>query len=202
MKNREYKKRIYSPELFMEDLAFLARNFPGIIAAMRNKQLGRSFMEKIMTVVTTINGCIYCSWFHANQAASSGISQEEIQDLFELQFQKKASEFELPALQYAQHYTETNRKPVPEMKQRLVEFYGEKNAHHIELFIRMIYFGNLQGNTFDAFPARLRGEKIPGGNPLFEFFFYIINFPLMLPLFPFVYRFRKNTNPGAEKPTT
>ncbi|NLM00837.1 MAG: carboxymuconolactone decarboxylase family protein, partial [Treponema sp.] len=53
---------------------------------MKNANLGEQFMEKIMTVVTAVNGCVYCSWFHAKQAAQSGISQEEITNMLKLQF--------------------------------------------------------------------------------------------------------------------
>jgi alkylhydroperoxidase family enzyme len=31
---------------------------------MRAKRVDRSFMEKIMLVITQVNGCRYCSYFH------------------------------------------------------------------------------------------------------------------------------------------
>lgn len=185
-----FSKKIFTFKVFIQDLGFLMWKFPSIISAMRNKQLTKAFMEKIMTVVTAVNGCAYCSWFHAKQAVASGISEAEVKNMLDLQFKADASDFELMGLLYAQHYAETNRNPDKEMLDKLFEFYGEKNAKHIQLFIRMIFFGNLQGNTFDAFLSRLKGMKAPNSNVIFEVFFFIFNAPLLLPMLPFTKKYR------------
>ena len=143
-------------------------------------------MEKIMTIVTAVNGCTYCSWFHAKQAVSSGISEDEVKNMLKLQFDADATDFEMLGLLYAQHYAETNRKPDKEMTDKLFEFYGDNTANHIILIIRMIFFGNLQGNTFDAFLSRLKGNKAKHSNVIFEAVFFIINAPLLLPVLPFI----------------
>ncbi|MCD6091025.1 MAG: carboxymuconolactone decarboxylase family protein [Bacteroidales bacterium] len=158
---------------------------------MRNKKLGKTFMEKVMTVVTAVNGCTYCTWFHAKQAVSSGISETEVKNMLNLQFEADASDFDVPALLYAQHYAETNRKPDKEMTKNLFDFYGEKTAKHIILMIRMIFFGNLLGNTFDAFLSRLKGKKAKNSNVIFETLFFIVNAPFMLPLLPATKKYRK-----------
>ncbi len=88
------------------------------------QDLDHAFVEKIMTVVTAVNGCRYCSWFHARQAVSSGISQEEVKRMMKLQFQADANQEELMALLYAQHYAETECNPTPEMTEKLVAAYG------------------------------------------------------------------------------
>ena len=144
-----------------------------------------------MTVVTAVNGCTYCTWFHAKQAVSSGISENEVKNMLNLQFKADASDFETLGLLYAQHYAETNRNPDKEMKDKLFEYYGGKIANDIILIIRMIFFGNLQGNTFDAFLSRLKGNKASNSNVIFEFIFFLINAPLMLPLIPFTKKYRK-----------
>lgn len=188
---KEFHKRIFTPGLFLGDTIFVFSNIFNFISALRNRELGRQFMEKVMTVVTAINGCTYCTWFHARQALASGLSPDEIKNMFNLQFHSDASDHEMPALLYAQHYTETNRNPDPDMTRKLFDFYGDRTARHIILFIRMIYFGNLQGNTFDAFLARLKGQKVKDGNFVFELLFFILNIPFMAPLIPFVRKDRK-----------
>ena len=72
------------------------------------------------------------------------------------------------------------------MTDKLFEFYGDNTANHIIIFIRMIFFGNLQGNTFDAFLSRLKGNKAKNSNVIFETIFFIINAPLLLPILPFI----------------
>ncbi len=70
--------------------------------------------------------------------------------MLNVQFQADASDFEVMALLYTQHFAETSRKPDDEMTAKLFDFYGEKTAKHIILFIRIIFFGNLLGNTWDV----------------------------------------------------
>jgi len=189
-----FDRKIYTFRLLLNDLVFLLCNTINIFAAMRNKKLGKVFMEKVMTVVTAVNGCTYCTWFHAKQAVSSGISESEVKNMLNLQFEADASDFEVLALLYAQHYAETNRNPDEKMTKKLFDFYGEKTAKHIFLMIRMIFFGNLSGNTFDAFLSRLKGKKAKNSNVLFETLFFIVNAPFMLPLMPATKKYRKQLN--------
>jgi len=176
-----FDRKIFTAGLLVKDLGFLIYKFPEIIGALRNKNISKAFREKIMSVVTAVNGCTYCTWFHAKQAVSSGISQEEIINMLNLQFQADASEFEIVGLLYAQHYAETNRNPDDEMTIKLYEYYGDKTAKHIILLIRMIFFGNLMGNTFDAFLSRLKGNKAENSNVIFEFIFFILTALFMVP---------------------
>ena len=188
--SQKFNKKIFTFNILLNDSFFLLINFSEIIAAMRNKKISKSFREKIMTVVTAVNGCIYCTWFHAKQSIKSGISEEEVKNILSLQFKADASDFEIIGLLYAQHYAETNRKADKKMEEKLFDFYGKKTANHIYIIIRMIFFGNLLGNTFDAFLSRLKGNKAENSNVLFEFFFFIINAPFLLPILPFTKRYR------------
>jgi len=83
MKEKGFDRKIFTAKLFFSDLGFLIWNFPKIIGAMRDQKMTRTFIEKIMTVTSAVNGCIYCSWFHAKQAVSSGISEEEVNKAIE-----------------------------------------------------------------------------------------------------------------------
>lgn len=179
---KNFDKRIFSPGLFFNDTGFLISRIPQIISALRNKQISKAFIEKIMTVTTAVNGCTYCTWFHAKQALASGISEEEVKNMLNLQFQADASDFETLALLYAQHFAETDRQPEEDMTQKFKEFYGEKTAGHIYLFIRLINFGNLYGNTWDAVLSRLKGNPAEKSPVLFEFFFSLLSFWFMIPI--------------------
>jgi len=180
MKNK-FKKKVFSPGRFFTDIGFLIWHSPGIIGAFKDKHIGKAFIEKIMAVTTAVNGCVYCSWFHAKQAVDSGISEDEIKNMMSLQFQADADEYELMALLYAQHYAETDRHPDPEMTKKLFDHYGKKTAKHIILVIRIIFFGNLFGNTWDAVISRLKGKPAKGSNVLFELLFFLLTFIFMFP---------------------
>lgn len=156
---------------------------------MKNKKISKAFMEKIMNVTTAVNGCTYCSWFHAKQAIECGISKEEIINMMNLQFEADASDFELSALLYAQDYAETNRKPNANIEATFYQYYGDKTAEDIILLIRMIFFGNLYGNTWDAVLSRFKGISAKGSNVLFELIFFLLNFWIM---FPMMYLMKKD----------
>jgi AhpD family alkylhydroperoxidase len=188
-----FQRKIYTFRQYREDVGFIIKNIPRFITAFRNRSIPRSFAEKIMLVITAVNGCPYCAWFHARQALSSGMNENEIRELLELQFHANASEREIPALLYAQNYAETDRKPDKELSDRLFEYYGEKTARDIMLYIRAIFFGNLTGNTFDAFLSRMRGIKAENSNMAFEFIIFLLNFPFLFPL----YAYLKNKHAGG-----
>jgi AhpD family alkylhydroperoxidase len=177
-----YQGKIYTAGQYIKDIGFVIISIPRLTGAFRNKNISKSFAEKIMLVVTAVNGCRYCSWFHARQAAASGMSSEEIKDILDLQFHARAADYEIPALLYAQNYAETDRNPDALLTEKLIESYGDKTAGDINLYIRMIFFGNLSGNTFDAFLSRMRGAKAEKSSLLFELIFFILNFPFLFPL--------------------
>lgn len=177
----QFEKRIFTPGLFVSDVGFLLTRAPWMIRATRNDDITRAFVEKIMTVTTAVNECTYCAWYHAKAAVASGISAEEVRSLLDLQFHATATDFELPALLYAQHYAETDRQPEPQMTARLFDTYGTRTAEDIVLVIRMISFGNLFGNTWDAVLSRFRGRPAPKGNVAFELAFFLLTCWFMLP---------------------
>ena len=42
-----FNKKIFTAKLFFSDLVFLIWNFPGIIAAMRNQKMTRTFINPL-----------------------------------------------------------------------------------------------------------------------------------------------------------
>ncbi len=177
----QFEKRIFTPRLFLNDIGFLLTRCPSFIGAARDENITRAFVEKIMTVTTAVNECTYCAWYHTKAAAASGIGEVEIRSLLDLQVQSGASEFEIMALLYAQHYAETNREPETHMTARLFGTYGQRTAKHVVQVIRLISFGNLLGNTWDAALSRLNGKPAPKGNVLFEVVFFVLTFWFMFP---------------------
>jgi len=179
---KNFDRKIFTPGLFFSDTGFLLFRIPSIIGALRNKQISKAFIEKIMTVTTAVNGCTYCSWYHAKQAVASGISEEEVKNMLNLQFHADSNDFEIMALLYAQHFAETNRQPDDEMTQKFNDSYSRKTAGHIYLFIRLINFGNLYGNTWDAVLSRFKGNPAEKSNVFFELLFFLLSFWFMFPL--------------------
>ncbi len=194
MIKHQFVKKVFTPKGYARDILFLLGHFLKIIRAFGNKKISKIFREKIMSVSTAVNGCVYCEWFHAKQAVSSGISEEEIRDILNLQFQANASAFEVPALLYTQHFAETSQDPDAEMTRQFTDYYGRRTADDIYVFIRIIYFGNLTGNTWDAVLSRFKGDPAPDSRIWFELIFFLLNFIFMFPAMLLMWMDEKRKN--------
>ena len=78
----KFNKRTYKnlKELF-SDLLFPIRNRKRLKEAANKGLISPAFRERLMLAVTAVDGCRYCSYFHAKQALKSGITPEEISQL-------------------------------------------------------------------------------------------------------------------------
>jgi len=102
-----------------------------------------------MLLVTSVNRCRYCASYHAQAAQLSGLTAEEVALLLDGSTQDVPAA-ELPALQYALHWAEAAGKPSPDLRQQLAAHYGPDQANAIERMLRMVWIGNLLGNSWDA----------------------------------------------------
>jgi AhpD family alkylhydroperoxidase len=136
------------------DIRFSLHNRAQIRSAMQGDLVSYPFRERLMLSVTAVNGCRYCSYYHAQEALKAGLSGEELQKLLEGVVDSAPAE-ELPALLYAQHWAEADGQPDPAVRQKLVETYGLERAQAIETVLHMIRMGNLLGNTADYWLFRL-----------------------------------------------
>lgn len=121
--------------------------------------LSPAFRERLMLVVTEVNGCRYCRTFHASEALKEGITDTELAELLAGQIPADTPEEEIPAMIYARYWAESDAQPAPEDVQELIDFYGEDKAAAIHIVLRMIRMGNLMGNTADYILFRLTFGK-------------------------------------------
>jgi AhpD family alkylhydroperoxidase len=153
---RAFRRRTYSgPTDFLRDIWFLIGSRALVKAAMKSGAIGFGFRERLMMVVTEVNGCRYCSWYHSAQSIKAGLSEHELRDLLAGQIPDGGPAEEIPALLYARHWAQTDARPDPEAARRLAEAYSGERAAMIEVILRMIRAGNLMGNTLDWLLYRL-----------------------------------------------
>ena len=151
----KFQRRIYhSPRLFWEEFWFLLNNRSKTRAITKHNLISSAFRERLMLAVTAVNGCRYCSYFHAKEALLAGVSETEVDSLLSGVVDHCPIE-EAPAVLYAQHWAETNANPDPDTRLKLAEIYGDDTAAAIELVLKMIRMGNLTGNTWDYFLYRI-----------------------------------------------
>lgn len=152
---RKFKRRFYgSLREVLTDLRSALSRRDALRSAMRGEGLDPAFRERLMLVVTGVNGCRYCSYVHAREALAEGISQDEVKALGENMFEGSPPE-EVPALLYAQHWAETDGKPDPAIRERIEERYESDVLERIEAVLLVIRMGNLMGNTLDFVLYRL-----------------------------------------------
>jgi len=140
-----FTKRTYgSFGQFWDDVRFLRTNRAAVQSAMSGKTLSPAFRERIILAVTAVNRCRYCSFVHTRAALKSGVSQEEVQGLFDGVFDGEPEEARV-----AQHWAETRGNPDPEVTDRFKAAYSPEMAEGIYAVMRMINLNNLFGNTVD-----------------------------------------------------
>lgn len=154
MKSR-FRRRYYSrPGAFTTDVRALFSRRHQIRRAMR-ELIAPDFRERLMMVVTQVNGCRYCRVYHSRQALSCGVSEPELRELLAGSIPAGAPDEELPALLYAQHWAQTDAHPDPEADAHLEQVYGAEKAEAVRTVLRMIRMGNLAGNTADYLLYRI-----------------------------------------------
>ena len=156
---KEFPKRRYrSLKQYWTDIYFVLSHFRDITSGI-HKALDSSFRERLMLVVTRINQCPYCLHIHSRLAQAAGIGAVELRELIEGQIPQDAPTEELPALHYARDWAENNAKTDANTMSQLTQSYGEEKTKAINLALRLIWIGNLSGNTFDYVRYRLSFGK-------------------------------------------
>lgn len=150
-----FRRRYYSrPGALVADARALFSQRHQIRRAMR-ELIAPEFRERLMMVVTQVNGCRYCRVYHSRQALACGVSAAELRELLAGSIPAGAPGDELPALLYTQHWAQNDAHPDPEADAHLDQVYGSEKAEAVRTVLRMIRMGNLAGNTADYLLYRL-----------------------------------------------
>jgi AhpD family alkylhydroperoxidase len=149
-----FSKRYYTPRTLLRDLYQLVAHLPAFRRAVRSGRVSRAFAEKIMLAVTAVNDCRYCARYHTRLARRQGIPADEIGQILSSDLGEFPPQ-EAVALAFAQHWAETAGCPDPEMERDFRAYYGPDISQDLLHWMRLINFGNLAGNTWDAILWRL-----------------------------------------------
>ncbi len=158
---RQMKARIFTVPQFYHVIRLAMRSMPVMRKAEKSGLISKEFITRIMLVVTEVNGCAVCNYYHAKHALESGMSEEEITSMVNLE-EGAAAEEEAVALLFAQHYADTFGNYEAEVWDRVLSRYGEGTAAAILAAIRVIMFGNINGIAFIALMNRLKGKGAAG----------------------------------------
>ncbi len=155
-----FQRRHYSSlREFWVDLRYLISHRDQIKCTMRSDLVTTAFRERLMLAVTEVNQCRYCRIFHVGQAKQAGIPIEEISEYLKGGIPDDVPEEQKLAVCYAQHWAETCAEPDPDYVDQVRDTYSENGFQIISMVLRMIWMGNLLGNTVDYFLYRISFGK-------------------------------------------
>jgi len=154
-----FNKRIYGVKEFYSFFDAAIASFSVIRKARKNNLVSKAFQKRIMLVVTEVNGCQMCSYWHTKEALKSGIPEEETKNMLSGNLEDIPKE-EAVALFFAQHYAESAAHPNAQAWQRVLETYQEEKAQEILAFIKVIMMGNVYGIAASALLNRLKGKPL------------------------------------------
>jgi AhpD family alkylhydroperoxidase len=181
-------KRSFTAKTFLIALWRMISLLAWSLWAYLFRGIDRQLAEKILLVISSINDCRYCRWFHAHLALRSGIDSEQVEQILRHMLPQDIAADEQAALRFAMHYADSYANPDPAELTRLGEFYSPCRVKGIRALAAAIHFGNLCGNTFDAFLSRLRGQAVENGSIVTETLVFILCAPFLLPVMPRVLR--------------
>lgn len=155
---------------------------PWIIWGYGFRGFSASFSERILLVVSGVNACAYCCWFHSHVALRSGVTSSEVEQLLDQLVPQGLGDKDISALLFALHYAQSGGKPHQAELNCLTKDFSKNRAMGIQGLCAAIYFGNLCGNTFDAFIARIQRNPVTGSSLWIELPVFLLCAPLLLPL--------------------
>ncbi len=151
-----FRKRHY------RSLAQLLADLRALFALRGGGSVRAATRERLMLTVTAVNRCRYCAAFHSQVAQLSGLSADEVAQLLG-GVTSLAPAGEIPALVYARQWAEAGGNPPAELQAQLAAIYGAAQARAIERVLRIIWIGNLLGNSWDALLFRLSAGRLGQG---------------------------------------
>jgi AhpD family alkylhydroperoxidase len=152
-----FKKRTITAPQLVGSLASLAPELGTFYRVWVKEEIDPGFREELMLAVSKLNECRYCSWGHHEWAQISGVSNEELAQIEQLDpsgFDRR----KWVAISYVRALVkEEFRRVQPELRRAMQHKYSPREIRQIELIARVMDIGNRGGNTWDAMLSRLRG---------------------------------------------
>jgi len=152
-----FKKRTLSATQLGRRLVALVPELGTIYQVWLKHEVDPGFREELMLAVSRLNGCRYCSWGHHEWAEISGVSNEELARLEQLEpsgFDRR----KWVAISYARALVKQDfRRVQPQLRRAVQHKYSPREIRQIELIVNVMDVGNRTSNTFDALLSRLKG---------------------------------------------
>ena len=175
-----FRKRTFSLPLYARSLAALMTAGPVLVRALNRSRISPALREQIMLAVTSVNDCRYCNWGHTALALRNGVDLAALRQTLGSGSLSADSTPDEVAILYAQHVASEQGDADPGAERALAAAWTPAEQAEIKAYITAITFGNLVGNSADAWLARLHGIAVEGGHPAGEAIAALAGFPALL----------------------
>lgn len=178
-----FKKRTMTAPQFVGSLASLLPELNVLYGVWVRNDLDPGFREELMLAVSRLNDCRFCTWGHQEWAQISGVSNEELAQLEQLDprgFDRR----KWVAISYVRALVKRDFKGVqPELRRAMQHKYSPQEIRQIGLVARVMDIGNRGSNTWEAMVSRVRGKPAPEGRVLDELLLsgvFLVTAPIVL----------------------
>ncbi len=175
-----FRKRTFSLPLYARSLAAVMTSSPVLARALIRPRISRALREQVMLAVTSVNDCRYCTWGHTALALRNGVDLTALRQTLDSGSLSAGGAPDEVAVLYAQHIASQQGDADPAAERALAAAWTPDQRAEIKAYITAITFGNLAGNSADAWLARLRRVPVEGGHPAGEAIAALAGFPALL----------------------
>ena len=160
-----FRKRTFSLALYVRSLTAVMNASPVLVRALISPRISRALREQVMLAVTEVNDCRYCHWGHTALALRNGVDLAALRQTLGSGSLSADSTPDEIAILYAQHVASGHGDADPGAERALAAAWTPAEQAEIKAYITAITFGNLVGNSADAWLARLRKIPVEDGHP-------------------------------------
>lgn len=153
-----YRKRTMTAREFAGNISSLVPQAPMLYQIWGKQELDPGFREELMLAVAKLNDCRYCTWGHHEWAYLTGVSEEELAHVENMD-PEGFDRGKWVAINYVRALVEANFGRVDaELRRELKSHYSAHEIKEIELVARVMDIGNRGANTWDAMLSRIKGN--------------------------------------------
>ena len=153
-----YRKRTMTAREFAGSIHQLAPQARMIYRIWGQQALDPGFREELMLAVAKLNDCRYCTWGHHEWAYLSGVPQDELAHIENMD-PKGFDRGKWVAISYVRALVSANYAEVsPQLLAELKEHYSDLEIEEIALVARVMDIANRGANTWDAMLSRMKGN--------------------------------------------
>jgi len=153
-----YRKRTMTAREFAGSIHQLAPQARMIYRIWGQQALDPGFREELMLAVAKLNDCRYCTWGHHEWAYLSGVPEEELAHIENMD-PKGFDRGKWVAISYVRALVSANYAAVsPQLLAELKQHYSDLEIEEIALVARVMDIANRGANTWDAMLSRMKGN--------------------------------------------